>query len=339
MAQRTTSSNWARSMVAALELGGVDCRAIFAELALDYTALDDPEARFAQDAMTQLWQTAVERSGNPAIGLNMAQVIRPSAFNLVGYALMSSRNLLEGFQRMVRYQRIIAEGSDLSLKVQPDSVDLCLAIHGDQLPPARQSAEAALAFSLAFCRWLSGRTIEPLEVRLCGPEPDDISPYQKVFAIRPRFAQADYALRFSRDDLQYPLPSANDSLAQLHDHYAGEYLARFGDSRVTHQVRQLLCRLLPQGEPKRDEVAQQLNMSSRTLQRRLQEEGSGFQQLLDECRQGLALQYLRQPEISLLEVAFLLGFADPSNFFRAFRRWFAMTPNEYREQQANPIDQ
>lgn len=80
MAQRTTSSNWARSMVAALELGGVDCRAIFAELALDYAALDDPEARFAQDAMTQLWQTAVERSGNPAIGLNMAQVIRPSAF-------------------------------------------------------------------------------------------------------------------------------------------------------------------------------------------------------------------------------------------------------------------
>ncbi|MCJ8169020.1 AraC family transcriptional regulator [Atopomonas sediminilitoris] len=334
MPNRTTLSSWARSMVAALELGGVDCRLIFTQLGLDYAALDNPDARFAQDDMTRLWRMAVEQSGNPAIGLNMAETIRPSAFNVVGYALMSSSNLLEGFQRMVRYQRIIAEGADLSLVILPDCVDLCLAIHGDQLPPARQSAEAGIAFSLAFCRWLSGGEIEPLEVRLCGEAPVDVSPYIKVFGCAPKFAQPDYALRFSRESLQRPLPSANDTLAQLHDHYAGEYLARFGDSRMTHQVRQLLCRLLPQGEPKRDDVAQRLNVSSRTLQRRLQEEGTGFQQLLDECRRGLALQYLAQANLSLLEVAYLLGFADPSNFFRAFRRWFAMTPGEYREQKS-----
>ena len=109
MSERTTSSSWASGIVQALELGGVDCRQLFARLGLDYAALSDPDARFPQDGMTRLWHLAVETSGNPAIGLNMASVVRPSSFHVVGYALMSSRNLLEGFNRLVRYQRIIAE--------------------------------------------------------------------------------------------------------------------------------------------------------------------------------------------------------------------------------------
>ena len=92
----------------------------------------------------------------------------------------------------------------------------------------------------------------------------------------------------------------------------------------------MVCRLLPQGEPKRDAVAQALCLSQRTLQRRLQEEGTSFQQLLDDTRRELVVQYLAQPNLTLLEIAYLLGFADPSNFFRAFRRWFASTPGEYR---------
>ena len=111
---------------------------------------------------------------------------------------------------------------------------------------------------------------------------------------------------------------------------SGEYLARFSESRVTHKARQVLCRLLPQGEPKRDVVAQALHLSQRTLQRRLQEEGTSFQALLDDTRRELAEQYLAQPAMTLLQIAYLLGFADPSNFFRAFRRWFDATPGEYR---------
>ncbi|MDF5982204.1 helix-turn-helix transcriptional regulator [Pseudomonas aeruginosa] len=77
-------------------------------------------------------------------------------------------------------------------------------------------------------------------------------------------------------------------------------------------------------------MAQALHLSQRTLQRRLQEEGTSYQQLLDDTRRDMAEQYLQQPGLTLLEVAYLLGFADPSNFFRAFRRWFGCTPNEYR---------
>lgn len=330
MRERTTSSNWALGIVQALEMGGVDCRAIFPELGLDYAALSDPDARFPQDGMTRLWQRAVALSGNPAIGLNMAKVVRPASFHVVGYALMSSRTLKEGFARMVRYQRIIGEGADLSFRPTNQGYELTLAIHGDRLPAARQSIEASLAYALAFCRWMTGKPIRPLRVFFQGAAPADLQPFEQVFQGPLQFNADHSGLLFDRADMDMPLPTANESLAQLHDRFAGEYLARFSESRVTHQARQVLCRLLPQGEPKREAVAQTLHLSQRTLQRRLQEEGSSFQQLLDDTRRELAQQYLGQPNLSLLEVAYLLGFADPSNFFRAFRRWFDVTPGEYR---------
>jgi AraC-like DNA-binding protein len=330
MRERTTSSNWALGIVQALEMGGVDCRAIFPELGLDYAALEDPDARFPQDGMTRLWQRAVELSGDPAIGLNMAKVVRPASFHVVGYALMSSRTLKEGFARLVRYQRIIGEGADLSFRPQGTGYELTLAIHGDRLPAARQSCEASLAYALAFCRWMTGKPIRPQRVLFQGEPPADLRPFEQVFQGPLQFNADHYGLLFERADMDMPLPTANESLAQLHDRFAGDYLARFSESRVTHLTRQVLCRLLPQGEPRREVVAQALHLSQRTLQRRLQEEGSSFQQLLDDTRRELAQQYLAQPALSLLEVAYLLGFADPSNFFRAFRRWFGLTPGEYR---------
>lgn len=330
MNERTTSSNWALGIVTALELGGVDCKAVFVELGLDYTGLTDPDARFPQDAMTRLWQRAVDISGNPAIGLNMASVVRPSSFHVVGYSLMSSRTLREGISRLVRYQRIIGEGSDINLRHTAAGYALTLRINGDRLEPAPQSPEAAMAYSLAFFRWLSGKSLTPLEVCFQHDAPLDLVPYQQTFQAPLRFAAKEYSMLFSREDLDAPLPTANEALAQLHDRFAGEYLARYGGGRVTHQARQVLCRLLPQGEPKRETVAQALLLSTRTLQRRLHEEGTSFQQLLDDSRRELAAQYLAKPDITLLEVAYLLGFADPSNFFRAFRRWFDCTPGEFR---------
>lgn len=332
MTERTTSSSWALSIVQALELEGLDCRALFSELGLDYCALNDPDARFAQDGMTRLWQRAVEITGNAAIGLNLAKVMRPGAMHVVGYALMSSSTLRDSFQRLVRYQRIIAEGADLQFGPTDRGALLTLAIHGDQLPPARQSADGSLASTLAFCRWLTGKPLVPLEVYLQGPRPADVEPYQTMFQAPLRFNADSHGLLMRHIDMDIPLPTANAELALLHDRFAGDYLARFSDNRVTHRARQVICRLLPQGEPRRETVAQTLQLSERTLQRRLDEESTSFQQLLDDTRRALAQQYLARADLALLEVAYLLGFADPSNLFRAFKRWFAMTPGEYRAQ-------
>jgi AraC-like DNA-binding protein len=330
MTERTTSSNWALSIVRALEMSQVDCRKLFAELGMDYQALTDQDARFSQDGMTRLWRRAVELSGNPAIGLELSRSVRPGSFHVVGYALMSSSTLLDGLLRLVRYQRIIAEGADLQLRREPCGYVLRLRIHGDQLPAAAQGVEAAMAYALAFCRWICGGVLSPLAVSFEHGAPADLLPYQQLFAAPLTFSAQENAMVFARQDIEAALPLANEALAQLHDRFAGDYLARFSSNQFTHQVRQVVCRLLPQGEPKREVVAQTLLVSIRTLQRRLQDEQTSYQQLLDDCRRELALQYIARPDLALLEVAYLLGFSDPSNFFRAFRRWFDCTPGEYR---------
>ena len=200
---------------------------MFKQLGLDFAALDDPDARFPQDSMTRLWQLAVELSGNEAIGLNMARVVRPASFHVVGYALMSSRTLAEGFERLVRYQRIIAESSDLSFVLGPEGYSLILTVHGDHLPPTRHSAEASLACALALCKWLSGRPVQPRRVLVQGPQPRNIEPYKVAFH-SPLIFDAPYdALVFERADMEAPLPTANEAMAVLHDRFAGEYLARF----------------------------------------------------------------------------------------------------------------
>lgn len=330
--ERTTSSSWAKAIVQTLEQEGLRGPDLFADLGLDYSLLADPDARIPQDQMTRLWQRAVSLSGNPAIGLGMARVIRPAHFNVVGFSLLSSSSLKDAVARLVRYQRIIGESSDMTQTQTPDSYVLELQIHGDTLPAPAQSHDAALAYLLSFFRWMTGDPIVPRRVGFAYPQPDVLAPYEALFQCPLVFGQACYSIEFSRQIMEAPLSSGNETLAQMHDQFAGEYLARFEQTRVTHQARQVLCRLLPQGEPKRQAVASALRMSTRTLQRRLQDENTSFQHLLDETRRELAMQFLRQKRMTLLEIAYLLGFADPSNFFRAFKRWFGMPPGQYREQ-------
>lgn len=330
MTERTTSSHWASTIVQSLEQQGVDCRQLFEQLGMNYQALSDAEARFPQDGMTRLWQAAARVTGNCGLGLGLARVVRPSAFHVVGYALMSSRTLIEGIEQLVRYQRIIGEAADLTLHTHADEYELTLKIHGDRLPSSRESAEGSLAYFLAFCRWLGNRPLKPRRVRLCGVRPQDTRPYETLFQAPLEFDATHYALCFERADLDAELPTANAALAAVHQRFADDYLQRFNEGQLSHQVRQLLSRLLPQGEPRRESLAQALLMSERTLQRRLQEEGSTFHALLDDTRRTLAEQYLAQSGLSLQEISYLLGFSTPSTFFRAFRRWFGTTPNEHR---------
>ena len=112
--------------------------------------------------------------------------------------------------------------------------------------------------------------------------------------------------------------------------FAGEYLKRFDHAQTSYRAREVIIRLLPDGEPRRNQVADELAMSERTLQRRLEEEATSFVQLLDDTRRELAEQCLGRLHLSLAQAAYLLGFADQRSFFRACRRWFHVSPGQYR---------
>ena len=132
-------------------------------------------------------------------------------------------------------------------------------------------------------------------------------------------------------DLDAAIPSRNASLYALHEKVMAGRLASLGNARISYRVSEEIIRRLPQGEPRREEVASSLALADRTLQRRLHAEQTSFQALLDGARRELARKYLADEHYSLGQVADLLGFVDQSNFFRACKRWFGLPPGQYRQ--------
>ena len=130
-----------------------------------------------------------------------------------------------------------------------------------------------------------------------------------------------------------PLPRHNPALAQASEEVAREYLANMDKKDVVAQARVAIVEQLPDGEPNRKEISSGLAMSERTLARRLSDRDYTFSTLVDEVRDQLAREYLRQPRFSVTDVAFLLGFSDQSNFARAFKRWTDESPTEFRSRE------
>ena len=143
---------------------------------------------------------------------------------------------------------------------------------------------------------------------------------------------AGECLIVARADVNLPLPTANVELAEMHERVASEHLQRLDSAQTCHRTRAVIVRHLQDGEPRRQKISTMLGMSERTLQRRLAAEGTSFQRLLDNTRRELAQHYLGQGNVSLPDIAYLLGFSDQSSFFHASRRWFGSSPRRYRIQ-------
>jgi AraC-like DNA-binding protein len=338
MSKRTTSAVWVRGVAEMLAAEGLDAGALLIAAGIDPAALNAPGARLATEKISRLWEIAAERSGNPAIGLAQNRVVRPASFDVVGYTMMSCANLLGAFERLVRYLRILSDSLTIDQSQQRGGYRVSFELDGGDRPVPRQRIEYILATLITFCRWVAGRQVDPLGVAISYPAPRDRAPYRDAFGCPVSFDAPVSSLLFALDDLSKPLSTSNPSLAELHERYAGEYLEQFDHGQTSHRVREVIIRRLPDGEPRRDQVAKALCMSERTLQRRLEEEASSFLGLLNDTRRELAEQYLGRLQLSLAQAAYLLGFSDQSSFFRACKRWFGLPPGQYRRHLRSPRD-
>ena len=328
--ERTCSAFWVNGVVQALKTEGLDVAALLDEAGLEPALLGDPDARFPTERVSLLWQLAVARSGNPAIGLASSNVAKPASFDLVGYAMMSSPHVLGILDRLSRYVAVVSDAASIAIAESEEGYRLILELSGGGRPVPRQRFEFDLMTILTFCRWVIHRDLRPLALELRFPPPADPRPYQEAFKCDLRFGASLNALLFARADAMAPLPTAHPLLAQMHERLASEHLQRLDQAPVSRRARTAIISRLPDGEPGRTEVARALEMSERSLQRRLESEGTTYLRLLDDTRRELAQQYLGQTDVSLAETRFLLGFADQSSFFRAAKRWFGVSPRQYR---------
>ena len=328
--QTSCAAFWVKGVADTLYAAGLDVRAIFEEAGLGLTVLNDPDARYPTEKVSVLWQLAVTRSGDPAIGLANSNVVRPGNFDVVAYSMMSSPNLLGVLERAVRYVDILSDAASLTIKDDDEGYRLILELFGGKSPVPRQRFEFDLMTLLTFCRWVTNRDLRPVALELRFPPPIDSRPYRDAFKCPLRFDARLNALLFARSDVILPLPTAHSLLADVHERIANEHLQRLNHAKLSLRTRDAIIRSLPDGEPRRVKIASALGVGERTLQRRLAAEGTSFGLLLDDTRRELARQYLGQRSASLADVAYLLGFGDQSSFFRASKRWFGSSPRHFR---------
>src|ERR1043166_7061294 len=332
MSKQTTSAVWVKGIAELLAAEGLDVAGLFAAAGIDPAALDGPAARVQTEKISRLWELAAARSGNPAIGIAQPHVVRAASFDVVGYAMMSCADLHAAFERLIRYLLILSDTFTMTMSEEPAGYRVTFVLFGGDRPVPPQRVESIVVTLIAFCRWIGGRDVRPLAIELPFPPPADPAPYSAAFRCPVTFDAPRNSLLFARTDMSAALPTSNPQLAELHERYAGDYLRHFDHAQTSYRAREVIVRHLPDGEPRRDEVAGELRMSERTLQRRLEEEKTSFVELLDRTRRELAEQYLGRLQLSLAQAAYLLGFADQSSFFRACKRWFDVSPGQYRSQ-------
>jgi AraC-like DNA-binding protein len=331
----TALGSWGLAIVAALRSRGVDAEGLLAQVGLSVDALADGNRRHPLDVTTRLWRLAVEATGDPAFGIEVARHSTFQSFHALGYSVVTSASLREGLERIARFFAIVSDAAEVQLHVEPERLRLTVHLRRSAAP-ADEAVDALVAAAVRLCRTLSGRAFSPLAVEMRRAPPADPAPYARYFRVPVTFGAALDALTFDRASAEAHLATANPAVARAVDAVAADYVARLRDSHLAPRVRDAITKELPQGPPDPALVARRLAMSLRSMQRKLAEEGTSFQLLLDEVRAGLARGYLDEGSYSVSEVTYLLGFAGISSFSRAFKRWTGVSPTDYRDALGTP---
>jgi AraC-like DNA-binding protein len=169
-----------------------------------------------------------------------------------------------------------------------------------------------------------------LLIELQRPRPTIIDDYERLWRAPLLFGAEQNRLIFDSDSIERLLDTGNPELARQSDAISSRYLARIERHNIVARVREVLTQRLEGGEPSQEDVADILNVSARTLQRKLGDSGTTFKEILDESRHEMALAYLSSPQHSVNEITYLLGFSCTSSFTRAFRRWTGQSPSDWR---------
>jgi AraC-like DNA-binding protein len=310
---------------------GVPAEALLAGTEVREEELVDPDCTVSGRQELRLMKNLVECLGDPpGLGLSVGQRYHFTAFGALGLAFASSptlRSALDLGQRFSEltfgFARVLIQHAGREVQVTIDDS----AIPGEL---GRFVVECTSAVMITVGRDLVPSDLPVLEVRLRYPAPSDIASYRQLYGVRPLFRSSANLLVLDRERLERPLPLANEHVLRLSEQ-ACEKLLAAGRSRAAFaaKVRDRLERRIER-MPDMDEVAKELHLTSRTLRRRLEEEGTSFRKVRDEVRMTRAEELLAGPRLSLEQIAERVGYADATSFVSAFRRCRGRTPGSFR---------
>ena len=301
---------------------------------LEAAQLNDTSLRLPMEVHERLLDYFCQHSGDPLFGLNSARFVKPSSWNVLGYITMNCATLGEAMGRIMPFEKLVGDMGTSRAEVAGDQVQLIWSCRHQRPDIRRHLVENVLASWLLYARWIADSELSPSVVWFehSRPEQAELAQYEALFGCPVRFEQPCSALVAPLEYLQLPLRQSDPRLLKTLEDHAQGMMAALADAPLALQVKSALRQWLKHGVPRKEQVAEQLALSVRTLQRQLQQAGTSYQQLLDDVRQELAEHALLHSEQSLQEISDSLGFSEPRSFHRAFKQRTGLTPAQYRQQ-------
>jgi len=340
--ETTVAATVVSDMLQYLEQHGVPAALAARECGVSLNALAVPDDRVPGGQVERLWSLAIQRTGDPLIGLHMTEAYGPGALDILGYVILSCKTIGEVLDRLSRYARILNDGMRITIEREGRVVNCrCTFVESMDNYLLRSPEQAVDTIWVGLARELRRLTATPLLAKEVwfkrkAPGAAEKKEYHRVFGARLRFAAEEDRFVMPIAHLDARVLSANPALLRTFEQHADAVLSEMethtnGGGSKSHQVARVLAERLKGAVPPLSEIARELAMSDRNLQRALRNDGTSFQRLLDDVRRDLAIRHLANPSTSAGQVGFLLGFSEPSAFHRAFRRWTGKAPGEFRE--------
>jgi AraC-like DNA-binding protein len=327
----TALASLARYALSAAATYGLEQDALLREAGLSREAVDALDGRVPVAALMRLWQLAALHSGDPDYGLHVAeQLASPQTVHVVGFAARSAATLREAIETALRFTPVMNESTSFELLCGPTTSVLRVGPAAPHPPWPRAYAEVVLGGYRRMGPFFVSQDVACLAATFQHAAPASRQAYERVFGPNLAFEATHNSLTFPSSALALPVRFSDPALYEYFQAEARSHLARLPEaSELRQRVRRALGDRLA-GAPGVGDLARQLGMSTRSLQRALQSEGVTFDQIRDEVRRELAMGLIEDRRVSVEEIATLLGYADGSAFRAAFRRWSGRSPREAR---------
>jgi len=321
---------YARSLLDYLRSRGIDPARLYAPERI--AELESPTAR-AQVPLAEwvsMFEAAAATTGEPDLALKAGATVKTKHLGALGYVLMSCATFADVIAQLTRYIRLLGEIGHPRLEIRDRHAHLIWTWpYATSPPPAL--AQFMQATRVTFSRWLINRPDLKVDAHFHFSRPADTTAYAGLFGGRLYFDQPESKLVFPVSYLELPIISADAESRQRAEAEAQSVLKDIsGDTECLRQLKIVLTQGLGVGRVSLEHAADTLGISTRTLQRRLDEHRHSFRQVLDDVRKARAQSYLRTTNASLAEIAFLLGYTEQSTFQNAFKRWAGLSPGAYR---------
>lgn len=297
-----------------------------ARLPHDLFAQERP--RVTVDEYFRFWLAVEDETADPLFPLRMVEAISPQVFYPPVFAALCSPDLTVASRRMAEHKRLCAP---MIMTVDDDPSGLFVGFRWED--PAIHSPPSLAALELAFMTQIARTGTRERVVPSKVESPYPIEPREAYTEfLGAEVEQSDrHGVTFTPEDAKRPFLTANEAMWKTFEPELRRRLIHLGaGAPLLERIRAVLLETLPSGQATVDVAAQRLGMSARTLQRSLKQEGTTYKELVRRTREELARHYVTQTSISYTEIGFLLGFAEPSSFFRAFREWTGDTPESVR---------